>query len=407
MSQAGSRFGFGRLACLFAAAMLAFGGVAATASSSYAQERERPRTLFQLLFRSGEKAETRKAAPSKSKSRSKSAKSSRPKVVEVPAVEKSDTAKVVLVVGDFMANGVSEGLTEVYAQNPDVKVIERSNGSSGFVRPDFYNWPEEIKALIDTEKPSAVVFMLGSNDRQQMTVGEVREEPMSDIWVAEYTKRASALAGAIKEKGVPFVWVGMPAFKSKKMTSDMLVLNDAFRTAAQAGGGEFIDIWDGFVDENGAYVQTGPDINGQPVRLRASDGINFSRPGKRKAAFYTEKPLAKILGGGGVNAPAVQFLGTGNGTANPLTVDRTVPVSLIDPELDGGAELMGGQAPAPRASELRTIGERLVIEGIAPAATPGRADDFGGGSSAAAATPMPEDDTTTAASGREPEPLAR
>ena len=40
-----------------------------------------------------------------------------------------------------------------------------------------------------------------------------------------------------------------------------------------------MDIWDGFVDENGAYVSTGPDINGQPARLRAGDGINLTKAG--------------------------------------------------------------------------------------------------------------------------------
>ncbi len=43
-------------------------------------------------------------------------------------------------------------------------------------------------------------------------------------------------------------------------------------------------------------MSTGPDLNGQPARLRANDGINLARPGKRKVAFYTEKPLYKLLG---------------------------------------------------------------------------------------------------------------
>lgn len=382
---------FAEGACFLAAAMLVLGAL--TISPTQAQDK--PRNLFQLLFRGGDKAETPRKAPPSSKSRSKSAKSSKPKPApEIVVVEKSPTAKVILVVGDFMAGAMAEGLTEVYAQSADVRVIERSNGSSGFARPDFYNWPEEIRTLIDTEKPAAIVVMLGSNDRQQMNIGDVREQPMTDLWIKEYTARASALGASIREKGVPFIWVGMPSFKSKKMTSDMLLMNDAYRAAAQASGGEFVDIWDGFADENGAYVQTGPDINGQPVRLRSSDGINFTRPGKRKAAFYTEKPLAKILGGAaGSSGPAVQFLGTGTGTVDPLTIDRTVPVSLMDPELDGGGELLGGLSDAPRAGG-RTMGERLVIEGIAPEAVSGRADDFSG--RPAVAGKPGEPDTTTA-----------
>ena len=156
--------------------------------------------------------------------------------------------------------------------------------------------PNEIKSLIEAEKPAAVVVMLGSNDRQQMRVGDVREQPRSENWTKEYERRTDAFGKAIASAKVPFLWVGMPAFRVPKMTSDMLAFNDIYHSAAESNGGEFVDVWDGFVDENGAFVTSGPDINGQPVRLRADDGINVSKAGKRKLAFYTEKPLTKILG---------------------------------------------------------------------------------------------------------------
>ena len=65
------------------------------------------------------------------------------------------------------------------------------------MRDDFYNWPEQIKSLIETEKPAAVVVMLGSNDRQQMKVGDVREQPRSENWTKEYERRTDALGKAI------------------------------------------------------------------------------------------------------------------------------------------------------------------------------------------------------------------
>ncbi len=61
-------------------------------------------------------------------------------------------------------------------------------------------------------------------------------------------------------------------------------------------GGEFVDIWDGFVDEGGEFVITGSDINGQPVRLRGQDGVSFTAAGKRKLAFYAEKIHPAPLG---------------------------------------------------------------------------------------------------------------
>lgn len=296
----------------------------------------------------------------------------------VPVVEKLPDARVVLVIGDFLGGGIAEGLGTVFAENAKIRVVDKTNGSSGLVREDYYNWPEKAKALIEQEKPAAVIIMMGSNDRQQMRVADTREPPMSTAWTKEYTGRAEKLAKAIAETKVPFLWVGMPAFKSSKMNTDMLAFNDIYRAATEAAGSEFVDVWDGFVDEAGAFVTSGPDINGQPVRLRSDDGINVTRAGKRKLAFFAEKPLNKLLGitpqGTETVVPASLPQATPGELNVPVNIDRTVPVSLSDPELDGGTELLGGQTAAK--TDPRSPGEKLAVQGIAPTAPAGRIDDF-------------------------------
>ncbi|UVK40663.1 DUF459 domain-containing protein [Mesorhizobium sp. AR10] len=369
---------------LLAIAVLAVGVASAFHTPAIAQEQQ-PRgwSLRELLFpRRSERIEPpldiQKAKP---RLKARKPRAPRPPAEpEIPIVEKTPDARVVLVVGDFMAAGLAEGLVTAFAENPGVRIVARSNGSSGFVRDDFYNWPEQIKSLIEAEKPAAVVVMLGSNDRQQMRVNDVREQPRSENWTKEYERRTDALGKAVASTKVPFLWVGMPAFRVSKMTSDMLAFNDIYHSAAETNGGEFVDVWDGFVDENGAFVTTGPDINGQAVRLRSDDGINVSKAGKRKLAFYTEKPLMKILGltaPGGVvtaSAPAGAPVEVPSPVAAPIVVDRTVPMLLNDPALDGGSALLGAAAPAKTDANLP--GEKLVIEGKASDASPGRADDF-------------------------------
>jgi hypothetical protein len=163
------------------------------------------------------------------------------------------------------------------------------------------------------------------------------------------------------------------------------------------------------VDENGAYIPSGPDLNGQPARLRANDGINLARPGKRKVAFYVEKPLYKMLGqdpsavlAQSAAAPRAAyrmfgpFSPTDEQEAANLDiavdpnevgiVDPARPIALRTPALDGGEELLGAAA-APRL-EARTDAEKLVIEGIAPPPQAGRADQFSGPQLASAALAM-------------------
>ena len=56
-----------------------------------------------------------------------------------------------------------------------------------------------------------------------------------------------------------------------------------------------IDIWDGFVDEDGRYAQSGPDVEGQTRRLRTSDGVYFTQAGARKLAHYVEREVQRWL----------------------------------------------------------------------------------------------------------------
>ena len=348
-----------------------------------AMAQEQGWSLRDLLFpRRSERVQPMKKFPPPPKAKKRTVKKPATTAPEPPppVVEKAPDARVVLVIGDFLAAGLAEGLGDAFAENPHVRVVDRSNGSSGFVRDDYYDWPGEARAVIEAEKPAVIVAMLGSNDRQQMKVGDVSEAPRTEGWSKQYDARTQAFGKAMADSKVPFLWVGMPAFKSSKMTADMLAFNDVYRSAAQKNGGEFIDIWDGFTDENGAFVSAGPDINGQQARLRADDGINMTRAGKRKIAFYAEKPLTKILvlatpegaGSGAAHAPAGEPAREPEAGAAPAAVYRTVPMLLSDPALDGGSELLG--ATTARRGSGAPDGKAAVID-LSPA-EPGRADDF-------------------------------
>lgn len=373
----------------------------------FAQE-QRPRSLFEFLFQPLKRKQQveepvkqpRPTVKRRSTVRSNAASDGTP---AVEAVAKTEDARVVLVVGDFLASGLAEGLTTVFETNATIRVVEKSKGASGIVRDDHYNWPAEIGALIDEQKPAVVVVMLGSNDRQEMRVGGEREQKRSDKWTAEYEKRAESLAKVVAERKIPLVWVGMPSFRQASASSDMLAFNDIYRSAAEEAGGAFVDIWDGFVDENGAYVTTGPDIKGNPVRLRSGEnGINLTKPGKRKVAFYAEKPLEKILGSAkpaliGALGPNGVPAQTPGAPVLPTDIDRTNPISLTDPELDGGMELLGASF-SPGGDKAATPADKLTRQGVAPPPVAGRADDFGDGvAPKAASTPPPAVDEKTTA----------
>ena len=353
-------------------------------SKAYAQSEEKPQTLFRLLFGDNEPKKPVAAAPPKP--RASTSKQQRAGTVvrrapavaaepEIVAVEKSENAKRILVVGDFTAGATAKGLEDAYLDNANVIIIPASNGSSGLVRDDFYDWNVELPNLIETEKPDIVVLMIGANDRQQMMVSGNRESVRSDAWVAEYRARIRRIATLVTAANTPLVWIGQLPYQASTMMSDMLLFNDIYRDIAeQTEGANFVDIWEGFVDENGNFVSRGPDINGQIVALR-SGKVNVTKAGARKIAFYAERTLRDLIGEGDTpiefqlgpeNLPVLSLNGPNMGNL----VERIRPVSINSTTLDGGDELLGAtvQKREPAQIVLKPVAGRINDFAIAPVA---------------------------------------
>ena len=104
------------------------------------------------------------------------------------------------------------------------------------------------------------------------------------------------MIGVLKSKGVPVLWVGLPAMRGPKATADMLFLDALYRDAAGKAGITYVDVWDGFVDEAGRFLQQGPDFEGQIRQLRSDDGVYFTKAGARKLAHYVEREVTRLLG---------------------------------------------------------------------------------------------------------------
>ena len=68
-----------------------------------------------------------------------------------------------------------------------------------------------------------------------------------------------------------------------------------------------------FVDAENRYTAMGPDVSGQPMRLRVGDGIHFTSAGARKAAHFVDVVIRRMIeirpGDNAIALPAVP--GTG------------------------------------------------------------------------------------------------
>jgi hypothetical protein len=381
---------------------------------------------------------------------------------KAPPPEKRETIpeRNVLVLGDAMADWLAYGLEDAYAEQPDMGVIRRHKTVSGLIRyqpkGDPADWAAAAKGILATEKPDAIVVMLGLNDRVSMhepaaeksdgkqadkksdkkdartkpdgKAGDAKSGAKGDDaantaakpddktvdtelspddsadngeaspiiapekgarsatgvyefrderWVELYTKKIDEMIAVVKSKGVPVLWVGLPAVRGVKATADALFLDSLYREAAGKAGITYVDVWDGFVDEAGRFLQQGPDFEGQIRRLRSYDGVYFTRPGARKLAHYVEREITRLLASRSAPISLPSEPATPDANAQP---GQPAPRPLAGPILPlvassvGTDQLLGG--PGSRPAAVDALAARTLVKGEPLAPPAGRADDF-------------------------------
>ena len=346
-----------------------------------------------------------------------------------PQSDKRDTPaeRNVLVLGDSMADWLGYGLDEAYSEQPDMGVVRKHKTVSGLIRyqpkGDPADWAAAAKGILAQENPTVIVVMLGLHDRVSLrepaadrpgdkkavrsdkpddkpdadaadddiadpspiiTPERGQRTPVAgsvdfreDRWAELYSKKIDDMIAVVKAKGVPVLWVGLPSVRGIKATSDMLFLNGLYRAAADKAGITYVDVWDGFVDEAGRFVQQGPDFEGQNRRLRSYDGVYFTKAGARKLAHYTEREITRILQGSRDGPVTLPSESTGpevevkpNGPAPRPLAGPILPLVVATVNSD---QLLGG--PGNRPVSADPIATRLMVRGEALDAPPGRADD--------------------------------
>jgi uncharacterized protein len=325
---------------------------------------------------------------------------SRPRRAAPPpaAVAKQEKPKVdpsthVVVFGDALAGYARQGLDAHFSDDQDVAVVSKVRNDTNLVRTDPADWPNFIKATLDGgQKTSVAIVMLGTNDRQSIRDGEESLEPLSDRWKDLYRQRIDAIAAVLKERKVPFIWIGLPPMKNSKISDDLVAMNEIYKESVQRNGGVYVDIWPGFVDEDNRYTDIGPDVDGDPTKLRTNEGVFFTRAGARKVAFFADTEIKRVLGlGGTATAPPNPAPADGSAVpaieaAVPPPPDAAVPVALPQKPLIGPVLPLTRQDVAPGGTLVsappKLTGDnaysvqRALRVGIAPSSRPGRADDF-------------------------------
>ncbi len=401
----------------FAIGTLALGLAVAIALPAQAQQRRSGGNFFFNLFGGGGSGPYYQQRPYQSEGPAQQTDYSR-----APAAKKPDPKIVptttIAVMGDSMADWLAYGLEDAFSDSPEIAVVRDAKRGSGLLRYEYksdLDWWHAARDILSREKADYVVMMLGLSDRQNISEKDaakqaekdeadkkpgdqnqdqsddnessiISPEPQgkkvpngviefrSDKWAEIYGRRVDDTIAALKSKGVPVFWVGLPAIRGPKATADAVYLNDLYRARAERAGAIYVDVWDGFVDEAGKFTTQGPDFEGQVRRLRSWDGVYFTKAGARKLAHYVEREIRRYMSNHAVPValpmgpvgPAPEAKSTARPLAGPV-----LPLTVTPTNSD---ELAGGASAQPAHSDA--IATNVLVKGDAIAAPAGRADDF-------------------------------
>ena len=332
----------------------------------------------------------------------------------------------IVVMGDEMSDWLAYGLEDVFSDAPEIGVVRKNKLYSGLVRYDSkgdLDWWHVARDTLVQEKADYIVMMLGIGDRQDLREKDLVKEAetrakeqqvkddadkktgqksaksddadetgdraaqrkkagssaefRSDDWAKVYSRRIDDTIAALKSKGVPVIWVGLPPIRGARSTADVAYLNDLYRARAERAGITYVDVWDGFVDEAGKYSNYGPDYEGQVRRLRLGDGVFLTKYGAIKLARYVEHELRRYMSNRTpVALPSGPVEPTPSGT-KPTERPLTGPVV----PLTGGAapkdsdELLGG--PGSSSIHGDATAAKVLAKGETTVAPAGRSDNFG------------------------------
>ena len=208
-------------------------------------------------------------------------------------------------VGDSLADGIWGGAAALAPRNACLKGVELgrfAKNSTGLTRPDKFNWPDEVKRLGDSFKPTLFVMQLGLNDRQSVVVGGKVTLDNSPDYPARYKERVTAVLKSVAASGAGLLWVGLSSMRDPAADRDAREKNKMFAEAIAEFGNpalEYVPPWRLNDPGEDKFASYGPDQSGKMIQIRASDGEHFTPAGQSlMAAYLLPKMIASLLARG-------------------------------------------------------------------------------------------------------------
>ena len=207
-----------------------------------------------------------------------------------------------VVMGDSLADGLHQGLTQLNKDRDFIKTIRKSKVNTGLVRRDRFDWNKGAARFVRSGKYQVAVALLGLNDLQTIREGGKAHHFKTGGWIERYISRVEKMMADLKASGVATYWVGIPIVTEDHYQEEYKYLNGLFQAAAQKMGVRYVDTWTPLTGVDGQYTPFHKDKLGKTSEIRMRDGVHFTPDGYLIFASFVNDIIFKDLQAAGFKA---------------------------------------------------------------------------------------------------------
>jgi hypothetical protein len=188
----------------------------------------------------------------------------------------------VLIVGDSVGLDLGQPLVNALGGFGDVTAYLDGRIDTGLTRPDYFNWPAELKIDLANQQPQLVVVMIGANDPQGLVTqnGSIRFGHPG--WDQAYSARVAAFIAEANDAGAHVLWVGMPPMQDPGLNAALRHLNALVQAQVahtRYGAAAYLSSVPALGDHHHRYTAYIPDASGAVINVRTPDGIHLTPDG--------------------------------------------------------------------------------------------------------------------------------
>jgi len=260
------------------------------------------------------------------------------------------------IFGDSFGDGIWSALYDQLSRRSGYQVLKYSQQATGFTRYKTLNLEEHDRGRLAAAPVDIAVISFGANDMMGVADGGHVYALLTPNWKAAIARRVSSYVAMLRDQGAIVYWVGLPRMREAGYDSDAARMNAFYRELMARLGVAFIDTAPYTVDAEGRYAAYLPDAaTGQPILMRANDGIHMSFKGyvritrslAGRIRSYVDQARAKAGGSAPpppIVAPAPELI------APPRPIAKPPQPRLEDP-LAGEPEAPPANATEPQPAK--------------------------------------------------------